>query len=94
MKKCKYVITGYGLAILFDEILSHSNMIGRSKCRAAGFVRFEPSPDGVHERETQMYGNTVPNIKIVCYGKSESLGGIESRGEVDEEIIRDMLCMK
>ena len=94
MKRCKYIITQGDIAILFDERINHSDMVSRGNCKSAGFVRFDPVGKGQpHTFENSMTGAMMPNIKIVCYGKSESLGGIQSLGDEDAKIIKEMMVL-
>ena len=70
--------------ILFPQIVAHKTMAdgARDSC-FAGYdddLRFDPKPIAAGFV-------TLRNDKLVCFGESESLGGIVSRGEVDAQLI-------
>jgi len=83
MNPLKYVITNKGNFAIFTSSTEHLT-IGRNlygKPIAAGFCYFETKVDPDSNGFIQ---------KIICYGKSTSLG-LASRGDIDADIINKHL---
>ncbi len=70
--------------ILFPHVVAHKTMAdGARDSRFAGYdddIRFDSKP-------VSAGFVTLRGDKLVCFGESESLGGIVSRGEVDAQLI-------
>ena len=76
--KGKYIIKEYG-AVMFNECYNHDDFGSRESVKSAGFFRVQESP-------SEPYG-----IKVLCWGKSVSLGK-ESNPEEDAKKIKQLIC--
>lgn len=83
MDKVKYIVVDYyNQVIIFPEIIQHKDMADGFRVLSAGFISFYI--------DKQLGHNT---INCTCYGKSVSLG-IESRGEVDNILVRKQILQQ
>lgn len=81
MDALKYIVTDRGAFAIFNGLQAHSD-VARSlhgKPVGAGFVHFI----NLASDERSESGHT---FKLLCFGRSVSLG-LDSRGDVDSEII-------
>lgn len=76
----KYIIVeerGLELPIVFNEIMSHTQVAGLKRVVSAGFCSFSPATND----------NGEGFVKVNCWGHSLTLD-VKSRGKDDAEIIQ------
>ena len=79
----KYIIVsvcGFETPIIFDSIITHIDVsIYAKNAISAGFCEIWSE-----------IKDDLPQIKVCCYGESESIG-VKSRNEIDANIIESLL---
>lgn len=82
----KYVVFDEEHIVIFDPAQAHAEVARyiRGEPTSAGFIQV-----GIGVRESD-YETTA---MVSCYGKSESLGGLESNPSLDEALAKQALGM-